>query len=603
MKKLLYLADDLKTQFIFQNRPIGEPIVQEVLPDPEAVDEPLDSQEALEQALWAAARNPEGVEEAEALEALIEAQVTQLFVADEAGDQRAIITPEALTRFLDENYDAPLGADEIGEIAEAVEDRVDTEEEGEPLTPEEQTEMQGMSNQEFLQKTPEARLRFVTKNNIEASAVASGSVESLEFSFTFDGQYNEELWYKTTAGQVLPPEVRTVTVGGNQFSREADSLTGEFFAVNGERLTIHEGTSLTNIETGDLAEIQALIDTKMEAYNEAEEGEKLLARAALEKGIDPAFAMATFRKDGDEVETQVAPHRTSDEARLGIERVELTTEYAANYESFLTNIDRAKDAFRDVSQQENEDSTEYFTEVDGKVTPEFASFYMGFDNQTEARRVEVMESAGYDAAQIAASQNWVDRAQERSVNHGSGGEMVDVSADELQGVLENEDPAQLEAMFENIRSYPPGSEIAQKLFAYAAMKANMGLSTAEAMEWGTSPDLHYILGRESNGEVGSLNYTLRERGVSLAQLKSGDQGGARSSASGLGQCLYVNVNKYYPDGREGIGDPLNEAVGMLRYIRDRYGSPQAARSVYGRTGTFVHGVSGRVQTKSFREGY
>jgi SLT domain-containing protein len=57
---------------------------------------------------------------------------------------------------------------------------------------------------------------------------------------------------------------------------------------------------------------------------------------------------------------------------------------------------------------------------------------------------------------------------------------------------------------------------------------------------------------------------------------------ARSSASGLGQLLLANVDEHYPDGRAGIGDPLNEAAGMLSYIKKRYGNPDEAWRMYGR---------------------
>mgnify|MGYP003467014399 CR=1 FL=1 len=60
-----------------------------------------------------------------------------------------------------------------------------------------------------------------------------------------------------------------------------------------------------------------------------------------------------------------------------------------------------------------------------------------------------------------------------------------------------------------------------------------------------------------------------------AELKSG-RISARSSATGLGQLLLSNVDKYYPNGRAGIGDPVQEAAGMLAYIKDRYGSPDVA---------------------------
>jgi SLT domain-containing protein len=73
--------------------------------------------------------------------------------------------------------------------------------------------------------------------------------------------------------------------------------------------------------------------------------------------------------------------------------------------------------------------------------------------------------------------------------------------------------------------------------------------------------------------------------------------GVKSTASGLGQLLLSNVDKYYPDGRNGIGDALNEAVGMLRYIHDRYGSPEVAGSVYGRIGKYVNARTQVAQVK------
>lgn len=69
--------------------------------------------------------------------------------------------------------------------------------------------------------------------------------------------------------------------------------------------------------------------------------------------------------------------------------------------------------------------------------------------------------------------------------------------------------------------------------------------------------------------------------------------GAKSTASGLGQLLLSNVDKYYPDGRKGIGDPINESVGFMRYIADRYGNPDVAREMYGRTGSYTHPEKGR----------
>jgi len=136
--------------------------------------------------------------------------------------------------------------------------------------------------------------------------------------------------------------------------------------------------------------------------------------------------------------------------------------------------------------------------------------------------------------------------------------------------------------------YAPGSQDAKELFR-AAIRLNNERDPAHPMpeSWADSPGLHNILARESNGEVGRPNYTYGARARDHSQwasvqeeLRNG-QKTTRSSATGLGQLLLSNVDRYYPDGRQGIGDPLQEAAGMLRYIQDRYGTPDNAWRLYG----------------------
>jgi Putative peptidoglycan binding domain len=116
-------------------------------------------------------------------------------------------------------------------------------------------------------------------------------------------------------------------------------------------------------------------------------------------------------------------------------------------------------------------------------------------------------------------------------------------------------------------STPEGQEV----FRQAARLAGV------PEEWATSPALRSLVNHESGGIVGRLNYTYGNRDPASvhAELKSG-RISARSSATGLGQLLLSNVDKYYPNGRAGIGDPVQEAAGMLAYIKDRYGSPDVA---------------------------
>jgi hypothetical protein len=135
----------------------------------------------------------------------------------------------------------------------------------------------------------------------------------------------------------------------------------------------------------------------------------------------------------------------------------------------------------------------------------------------------------------------------------------------------------------NTQTFRPNSPEAVELFRQAAQAA--GLPEA----WASAPGLHHILRRESGGIVGRPNYTYGARAKDPAQwpsvhseLRAGVKS-AKSSATGLGQLILANVDAFYPGGRAGIGDALSEAVGMLRYIHSRYGTPDNAWARYGKT--------------------
>lgn len=153
------------------------------------------------------------------------------------------------------------------------------------------------------------------------------------------------------------------------------------------------------------------------------------------------------------------------------------------------------------------------------------------------------------------------------------------------------------------QQYPPNSQKAIDLLTAAAVEIGRPAS------WGSSPDTHEVMRRESAGWVGIPNYTYGSRTKDRSQwcsvweeLKRGVHP-TRSSATGLGQLLSSNAAKYYPNGVNGIGDPRNEAIGFLKYIYDRYGSPEVARSMHGSTGSYVNARTGKTQNKTFKEGY
>ena len=153
-----------------------------------------------------------------------------------------------------------------------------------------------------------------------------------------------------------------------------------------------------------------------------------------------------------------------------------------------------------------------------------------------------------------------------------------------------------------LKVYPPGSPEQVSLFEAAARLVGL------PARWARSSGLANILRRESGGWVGVPNFrygdrakdksrwpeiwaelrrhiytgtqiTAREREADLA--KGLPPQPRRSGATGLGQLQPDNVDKLYPSGRAGIGVPIEEAAGMLRYIKERYGTPEIAWAKYG----------------------
>lgn len=159
-----------------------------------------------------------------------------------------------------------------------------------------------------------------------------------------------------------------------------------------------------------------------------------------------------------------------------------------------------------------------------------------------------------------------------------------------------------------LQVYPPGSQKQIQLFRAAAKL----IGVPEA--WASDRGLRYVIAHESGGVVGIPNYTYGWRATEAAcwptihqELREGVNSSGiprkgkilKSSATGLGQLLLSNVDAFYPDGRAGIGVPLQEAAGMLAYIEARYGDPAWARKCYGKLCPEIPGK----RPKTFKEGY
>ena len=163
-------------------------------------------------------------------------------------------------------------------------------------------------------------------------------------------------------------------------------------------------------------------------------------------------------------------------------------------------------------------------------------------------------------------------------------------------------PVQSMQQYQCQTQYKPFSNEAKNLFNEVASQAGVPGS------WAYSPGLHAILKKESNGMVGIPNYTIKdaegktvrnnqEAWPEIHQKIRDNQYLAPSHATGLGQLQPQYVDRFYPSGRNGIGDCREEAIGMLRYIKAAYGTPERAWNCYGKFKPKA------CPKKRFREGY
>ncbi len=425
------------------------------------------------------------------------------------------------------------------------------------LSDAEMKNMQKITSKEFLSTPAHERLRFITEWNVETKDIKEGGTKTLNFTFTFDGQFNRDLYIRTTAGQTLPENVRTLQSWGMEYTRSG--LNGEFFSPEGKRLLIHEWTQ---IEVTQFGTPEALKQMHELALNTAKEyvgtPHEELALESIKKWYDPKFIISLI---GEEI------------AKLPVGKKEAI-------EDRITDIARLQDDFKQDYPNEKSLLT------DAKPSEKFAWYVVNSLNPSKISEVSQIYSYNPEVIKQTKRVNnpalWWGPMNLENIN------IDGVKKEELDAIL-------------NKQRFTPGSKDAQVLFSAACQAADL------PKDWCNKESLHRILSRESNGIVGRLNYTIKWHSVESfkEQAISSSRNnpiGARSTASWLGQLLLSNVDIYYPDGRKGIGDPLNEAVGMLRYIKDRYGDPDVAWSVYGKIASYDHPQKGK-QHKWFAEWY
>lgn len=137
--------------------------------------------------------------------------------------------------------------------------------------------------------------------------------------------------------------------------------------------------------------------------------------------------------------------------------------------------------------------------------------------------------------------------------------------------------------------YRPGSPEQIQLFLEASKVAGTPTSWIVNSQGEANPAMTRLLTKESGGWVGRPNYEFGDvwqtkyaahwPGI-WAKLHAGEKAPKGRGATGLGQLVLTTVDKHYPDGRKGIGNPMSEAVGMLSYLDARWKSPERALECY-----------------------
>ena len=112
------------------------------------------------------------------------------------------------------------------------------------------------------------------------------------------------------------------------------------------------------------------------------------------------------------------------------------------------------------------------------------------------------------------------------------------------------------------------------------------------------------MSNESGWKVWIVNYTLKWisqsdfRNRALNWIISDNK-----SASWLWQLKFSNVDRLYPSWRKWIWNPIEEAVGFIKYIRERYWNPDTAGKMWWHTWSYYNSYRWKNMKKTFKEWY
>lgn len=436
--------------------------------------------------------------------------------------------------------------------------------------------LSNIESKDFLKIPRVQRLKYVTKSNKEYSDVKEW--DNIEFTFTFGKKYNYRLYLKTTAWQLLPSDVREVKSNWVTFSR--NWLYWEFFDKKWNRLVIHEWTNINILKSSNEETIK-LVEENIKNIEKSwiKSGDKNydLALFSTERWLDAGTSVILFSDSLDTVKKE---------------------DRNVEAEVMITNLERQKAYFID-------DYPSLSFEKDWKLTPEFLTYFINQTEKDEQKRKDLVKKLWIDSNLLEK----YSRTQ-RSLNYKWYRKFEELSQEEKNEIWKI-DVKKLESFkVESFwKQFIPGSKEAQELFTYAAI-----LAWLPAIWW-QDKRLHDILRNESKWVVWVANYIMDRNQKSSQELKKFAIDAREISWESIASAFWVystatwlwqltmSNEKYLPSWRESIWVPVDEAIGMLRYIDDRYGSVEVASNMYWKTWSYVHSKTGREMLKQFKEWY
>lgn len=162
-------------------------------------------------------------------------------------------------------------------------------------------DLQQVSEMDFLKNSRSDRLRYVTIGNISEAQLLSDEVDEIEINFTFNGRFNRDLYRSTTAGMILPEEIRAVTTDGVKYSRNPHFSGGEFFSENGKRLIIRDATKLQVVEKMTPENFREQFSRKIPAVTHKDPDQLIIAQESEKHGIPESLIIAIFGEEISQV--------------------------------------------------------------------------------------------------------------------------------------------------------------------------------------------------------------------------------------------------------------------------------------------------------------